>query len=111
MLDFCRKHMLINAIYKDDIENGTNNLPVLFTFLANERRATNTGERIHMHRNGVLYRIERIERMYRISLDDYLTRQYLETNIRMLIASNDNNILAAIGHFATKQAADLDEKN
>lgn len=111
MLDFCRKHMLINAIYKDDIENGTNNLPVLFTFLANERRATNTGERIHMHRNGVLYRIERIERMYQISLDDYLTRQYLETSIRMLIASNDNNILAAIGHFATKQAADLDEKN
>ena len=108
MLDFCREHMLINVIYRDDTENNTDNLPILFTFLANERRATNTGERIHMHRNGVLYRIERIERMYQISLDDYLTRQYLETSIRMLIAANDNDVLAAIGHFAARKASGAD---
>lgn len=43
-----------------DRKNGTNNLQLLFTYLMNERRAKETGEAMHLHRNSVVYRIERL---------------------------------------------------
>jgi len=65
--------MLIE-LYESDLEKNTNNLEVLYTYLINERRASETAAQLHMHRNNVVYRISRIEEMLNIRLDDRLTR-------------------------------------
>ena len=65
--------MLIK-LRESDIEKNTNNLMILYSFLLNERRATETAALTYMHRNNVLYRISRIEEMLDIRLDDPTTR-------------------------------------
>ncbi len=75
--------MLI-ALYESDIEKNTNNLEVLYTYLVNERRATETAIQLHMHRNNVMYRISRIEKMLGVSLEDRLMRMNLTISLFML---------------------------
>lgn len=94
--DYCCAHMLVDDIEKNDTAKGNDDLTILFMFLANERKATLAGDQCHMHRNGVLYRIEKIEALYQFDLDDYLTRQYLETSIRIKLNSPDKSIMRMV---------------
>lgn len=71
-------------LHHADQDKNTNNLEVLYTYLLNERRATETATDLHMHRNNVIYRITRIEEMLHINLDDKLTRVNLSTSFLML---------------------------
>ena len=64
----CGKFLL--DLYRTDKEKQQNNLPLLYTYLKNERRARETADEVHMHRNNVVYRINRIEEAYGINLDD-----------------------------------------
>lgn len=75
--------MLIE-LYNSDLDKNTNNCEVLYTYLLNERRATETANSLHMHRNNVVYRINRIEEMLGISLDDKTTRLNLTMSYLML---------------------------
>ena len=65
---------MLLELYTSDIEKSTNNLEVLYTFLINERRATETASDLHMHRNNVGYRISRIEELLKVNLNEKLTR-------------------------------------
>jgi hypothetical protein len=78
---------MLLELYEADIEKNTNNLEVLYTFLMNERRATETATCLHMHRNNVVYRISRIEEMLGVDLNDFLTRQNLSMSFMMLKSS------------------------
>ena len=55
-------------------------------YLSNERRISITAQNTHMHRNGVIYRIKRIQAMYHIDFDDYLQRQYILTGLQVRIS-------------------------
>ncbi|MGM9606283.1 MAG: PucR family transcriptional regulator [Oscillospiraceae bacterium] len=68
---------LVRDLIQNDLEKGTNNAQVLYTYLTSERRATKTGQLLHMHRNNVLYRIPRIEEQIGLDLDDYWVRTKL----------------------------------
>ena len=61
-------------LYDYDQEHNTNNLELLYVYLINDRKATETAEVTHMHRNNVIYRIGRICEMVDIDLDDPQTR-------------------------------------
>ncbi len=61
-------------LYNYDQEHNTNNLELLYVYLVNDRKATETAEITHMHRNNVIYRISRISEMVDIDLDDAPTR-------------------------------------
>ena len=63
-------HHLYRTLAKEDQENHTEYLSLLLTFLRNERNYTNTGKELHMHRNNVIYHIQRLEERYSFSLDD-----------------------------------------
>ncbi|WP_073081819.1 PucR family transcriptional regulator [Sporobacter termitidis] len=78
--------MLIE-LARGDAEKNTNNLEVLYAYLTNERRATDTATALHMHRNNVVYRISRIEELLHISLDDTKTRLNLTVSFLMLRSS------------------------
>ena len=67
-------------LYDYDQEHNTNNLELLYVYLVNDRKATETAEITHMHRNNVIYRISRISEMVNIDLDDAPTR------LRLLLA-------------------------
>ncbi len=61
-------------LYKYDQDHNTNNLELLYVYLINDRKATETAEITHMHRNNVIYRISRICEMVNLNLDDAAVR-------------------------------------
>ena len=67
-----------------DAQHGSNNLQLLRVYLWNERKATETGQTLHMHRNNVIYRIGRIEDMTGLNLSDHGTRLGLEMSFLLL---------------------------
>ena len=79
----------LQQIYANDMINNTDNTRVLYWYLVFERKATETGEYLHMHRNSVLYRIERLEEQYNLNLDNYQTRIAMAMELAWL-ALNDS---------------------
>ena len=73
---YCR---MLEQLKETDRDNNSNLVQILYCYLICERRATNTGKIMHMHRNNVLYHIARIGEMLSIDLDDYITRYSLIT--------------------------------
>lgn len=47
-----------------------NYLDLLYTYLLLERRATDVAEAVHLHRNTIIYHIEKIEELFGASLED-----------------------------------------
>lgn len=72
------------SLFETDIEKGTNNLQILYTYLMSERRATDTANTLHMHRNNVVYRVNRIVEMLGMDLNDRQTRFNLLISFIML---------------------------
>lgn len=83
---YALQHMLVTRIEENDQEKGTDNLAVLADYLTNERRISVTAQNTHMHRNGVIYRIKRIQAMYHIDFDDFLQRQYILIGLQIKIS-------------------------
>jgi len=67
----------INSLKLHDEKHSVNLLETLAAYLENERNATGAGERLHMHRNTVLYHIRKIEDILNVSLDDADVRMKL----------------------------------
>lgn len=70
---YCPRFFL--DLLNDDRSTGSNNLQLLHTYLSNECNATLTSRLLHMHRNNVIYRINRLQEKYHIDLDTSISRQ------------------------------------
>ncbi len=75
---------MLFELYRSDREKNTNNFEILYVYLINERGTTKTANRLHMHRNNVVYRINKIESMLNISLNDEQTRMNLIITFQMI---------------------------
>ena len=64
----------LDTLCEYDSKHGTNNLELLFVYLTNERRASDTAQIMHMHRNNVIYRIGKISEMIGMDLNESGTR-------------------------------------
>lgn len=64
----------LNEIIEHDKRHNTNNLELLRVYLEFDRKATETAQVMHMHRNNVIYRIGRICEQTGINLEDPKTR-------------------------------------
>ncbi len=60
----------VEKLREYDALHHTNTLNLLRIYLENERKATVVSAMLHMHRNTVLYHIEKIESILGVSLDD-----------------------------------------
>lgn len=98
---FVLSHLLVTAIAKGGAKesqarpsSGMDDLALLFVYLANERKATKVGQMCGLHRNGVLYRIEKMEKRYGLDLNDPLTRDYLRasTNAKLVSSCDFKNV-------------------
>ena len=69
-----------------DDAHGTDNYRFLRCYLRFERRTTVVAERLHMHRNNVKYRVDRLKELFGIDTDDDCTRLELTMAYRILDA-------------------------
>lgn len=60
----------IKTLAQHDSNNGTKLTKLLSVYLASERNATATCNAMHMHRNTVIYHIEKIKSILDVNLDD-----------------------------------------
>lgn len=65
---------VLSAIAKADAANNTDNYRFLYYYLAHERRTSLVADELHMHRNNVKYRIDKIEEAFGIDTSDPLVR-------------------------------------
>ncbi|MBE6473193.1 MAG: PucR family transcriptional regulator [Coriobacteriaceae bacterium] len=61
---------VLDHIAERDTTARTDNYEFLYEYLINERRTSVVAEKLHMHRNNVKYRIDRIESQYGIDTED-----------------------------------------
>ena len=64
-------------LHQEDLANGTNHVALLWFWLKDERNATSVSKRLHMHRNTVLYHIDKIEKRFNFDLSKKTARDWL----------------------------------
>ena len=74
---------LLECLSREDREQGTEYVRLLWTYLCCERNATAAAKQLYTHRNTVLYRIDKIERDHGVNLDDVVVRNLLLEEFRM----------------------------
>lgn len=77
---------MFQRLLSDDKNQRTNNLLLLYTYLSNNCNATAVSRILHMHRNNVIYRMEKICAKYQFDLEDGRTRLLLQILARKAIA-------------------------
>ena len=81
------KHLLIHPdierLIDHDRENGSELFQTLKTYLANERNVSQTAKALFLHRNSVIYRIDKINSIMKTSLDSADNRLFLELSIKL----------------------------
>ena len=75
---------LLTSIRDYDAKHGTDNLQFLRQYLRFERRTTVVAEKLHMHRNNVKYRVDRLEELFGVNTDDDRERLELTMAYRIL---------------------------
>jgi len=79
------------SLHEQDQLHGTNNLQLLYVWLSCERRIALTSELMHMHRNSVAYRIDKIEDMIGIDLNNHHERLKLMLSFSLMRLSPSHN--------------------
>ncbi len=62
------------ALFQYDLDNGTEYFRTLYSYIKNSRRLGDVSEELHIHKNSVSYRINRIKELFDIDLNDAETR-------------------------------------
>lgn len=89
LLSFTFSHTLMQKLNEEDQANGTNHLDVFWQYLICERNATMVAERLHMHRNTVIYRMERIQKRFDLDLADPNAREKMILDFKMFFFMNN----------------------
>lgn len=90
-LSFAFSHTLMQKISAEDRENGTNYLEVFWHFLTCERNATMVAERLHMHRNTVLYRIDKIQKRFDLDLSRQDVREKMIIDFKVFFLMQNHS--------------------
>ena len=75
MLEYYRGKFHLDDVavrYLDRLSNGSGSgdLMLLYYYLSTERNISLTAKQVHMHRNSVIYRLQRIQNTLNLDLDD-----------------------------------------
>ena len=65
-------------------EHGNSNLALLYHYLSTERNISLTAKQVHMHRNSVIYRLQRIQNTLNLDLDDPDVRLRLMISFKIM---------------------------
>lgn len=95
-IDFTFSTSIVNILWNEDKREGTDHLALLWFYLQTERNATLTAQRMHMHRNTILYRIEKIEKRFDFSLSEKTARDWLLLSFKLFFSTQSSESLSAI---------------
>lgn len=70
VIKYSAAYRALDKLCEHDKKRGTNNFELLYAYLINERKASETAQIMHMHRNNVIYRISKICEMIGSDLSD-----------------------------------------
>lgn len=89
---FCFQHTILTKLYEEDQQNGTNCLALFWFYLYYGRNATAAAQRLHMHRNTVLYHIEKIQKRFDFDLSQRAAcdRMMLDFKVFFLTMSHES---------------------
>lgn len=93
--DFSFSHTILQKILEDDIAHGSNDAQILACYIYHERKATVVAEKLNIHRNTVLYRIEKIKNRFGLDFDEGWTRMRIMLDMAIYYGrfKHDSNIL------------------
>lgn len=77
-------HPAINTLRKYDIEKDSNLCETLYYYLVNEQNTQATAKQLYIHRNSMMYRLEKIKSLTDVDLNDMNTRARLVLSYIML---------------------------
>lgn len=77
-------HPAVDLLKKHDREKGTEFYNTLYHYLDNERSIIRTSEKMNIHRNTLLYRLEKIKDLIHADLEDSKTRFYLMISLKII---------------------------
>ena len=77
-------HPSLKVLKKYDIKNNGELYKTLKTYIENNMNLTKTSEELNIHRTTLLYRIERIEVLTKINLDDKKERFYIQLSYNLM---------------------------
>ena len=95
-LRFAFSASIVSVLWEEDQANGTSYLALLWFYLQSERNATVTAQRLHMHRNTVLYHIDKIQNRFDFDLRFKVVRDWLLVNFKAFFATQSSESLAAV---------------
>jgi sugar diacid utilization regulator len=82
----CHPGLLILQAY--DTEHDTSFIETLETYLKHERHSLPTAAALHIHRNTLSYRLEKIDQLYHFNLDDNYERERILLTLNILFYLN-----------------------
>lgn len=85
-LCLCSLHPVPMRMREYDKKQGTDFYEILKAYLQNECNRAQTARQLYVHKNTLAYRLERLEEMFPVNLDDPYEREYL----RITISSMEN---------------------
>jgi hypothetical protein len=70
-------HPAVETLEKNDCKNGSELLKTLYTYLLNERNVNDTAKKLFIHRNSLRYRLEQINDLIAVDLENTDVRLHL----------------------------------
>ena len=92
-LSFAFSHTLMQKISAEDAAHDTNYLEIFWQYLSCERNATIVAERLHLHRNTVLYRIDKIQKRFDLDLSSQGVREKMLVDFKVFFLMQNRSSL------------------
>lgn len=93
--NFCLSHTILEKLAKEDRENGTENARILMMYQYYNGKTSIVANKMHMHRNTVVYHLDKIQQRFGFDLDDPCMRN------RLLVDSKVFNVQLALKREAS----------
>ncbi len=97
--NFCSHDTLIQKLAEEDKNHGSELVCLLWTYICFEHNATAVSKQLHLHRNTILYHIDKIQKRFGFDLDDPLIRNKLLIDFYIYFITNKHT--SDIPHFDT----------
>ncbi len=85
-VSYCVRNSAVARIVSSDHAHGTDDARILYAYLVCDRRASDAAAQLHMHRNTLVYRIERLRERFGVNLASAAEREEILLAFHLLPA-------------------------
>lgn len=85
LVQYSFKTSILKRLVDEDARQGTEIAHLLWVYLSCDKNATETAKRVHVHRNTVLYHIDRIEKRFGLNFDSPFLRNRIVLDYQQLM--------------------------